>query len=77
MKQGYSTTWSRWAKWSECSIECLTTRYRSCRKPGRCKTKFQAQKAYCYHERTRCETYVLDLIQAKEDFYKGMNQQLK
>lgn len=70
MKQGYSTTWSRWTKWSECSIECLTTRYRSCRKPGRCKTKFQAQKAYCYHERTRCETYVLDLIQAKEDFYK-------
>lgn len=73
MKQSYSTTWSRWTKWSECSFKCITTRYRSCRKPGRCKTEFQTQKAYCYLEKTKCEKEVLQIIQDKENIYKGIN----
>uniref|UniRef100_A0A1Y1KKA9 limulus clotting factor C n=2 Tax=Photinus pyralis TaxID=7054 RepID=A0A1Y1KKA9_PHOPY len=56
-------TWTKWSKWSKCSQKCRTYRYRMCRKPEKCKKrKRQKQGAYCYHDNSRCERYVLDLM---------------
>ncbi|XP_048518658.1 coagulation factor X isoform X2 [Dendroctonus ponderosae] len=65
-KQAPSEIWSRWTKWSECSPDCRTYRVRRCKKPGRCKKQVQTQAAYCYHERTRCEEWVLGQVEAKQ-----------
>ncbi|KAF5273572.1 hypothetical protein FQR65_LT04570 [Abscondita terminalis] len=55
--------WSKWTKWSKCNRKCRTYRYRLCKKPERCKKKKrQRQGAYCYHDNTRCEQYVLNLL---------------
>ncbi|XP_060517694.1 plasminogen-like [Cylas formicarius] len=64
-KQAPSDVWSRWTKWSACSPQCRTSRTRRCRKPGRCRKDVQKETAYCYHEKTKCELYVLNLMEAK------------
>ncbi|KAK5645620.1 hypothetical protein RI129_004084 [Pyrocoelia pectoralis] len=56
-------TWSKWSKWSKCNQQCRTYRYRMCKKQEKCKKKKrQKQGAYCYHDDTKCEQYVLDLM---------------
>ncbi|KAF5306627.1 hypothetical protein FQA39_LY08816 [Lamprigera yunnana] len=60
--------WSRWSKWSKCNRECRTYRHRLCKKPERCKKKKrQRQGAYCYHDNTRCEEYVLSLLDTNDN----------
>lgn len=55
--------WSKWSKWSKCNRQCRTYRYRLCKTPERCKRKKrQRQGAYCYHDNTRCEKHVLNLL---------------
>ncbi|CAH1130522.1 unnamed protein product [Ceutorhynchus assimilis] len=68
IKQAPSDVWSRWSKWSECSPDCRTIRLRRCKKPGRCKKQIQTESAYCYHERTSCEVWVLNLLEAKQRY---------
>ncbi|XP_066157891.1 uncharacterized protein [Euwallacea fornicatus] len=65
-KQGPSDVWSKWTRWAECSPNCRTYRFRNCKKPGRCKKLVQTQAAYCYYERTKCQSYVLSLIDEKQ-----------
>lgn len=65
-KQAPSEIWSRWTKWSDCSPDCRTYRVRRCKKPGRCKKQVQTQAAYCYHEGTECEEWVLKQVEAKQ-----------
>lgn len=62
MKQGPSDIWSRWSEWSTCNQSCRTSRNRKCKKPSRCGKKIQKENAYCYHNKTKCEIYVLNLI---------------
>lgn len=57
-----SREWSKWSEWTPCSRKCRTHRHRICKKPGRCKKQKQVQSAYCYHEKTQCENYVLNML---------------
>lgn len=57
--------WSKWSEWSKCNSQCRTTRQRLCKKPGRCKKKKHTQIAYCYLEYTKCEEYVLSLMESR------------
>ncbi|XP_074040569.1 plasminogen isoform X1 [Leptinotarsa decemlineata] len=61
-KQAPSDIWSRWSQWSSCSSNCKTYRFRRCKKPGRCNKQTQKEEAYCYHDRSNCEEYVLNLM---------------
>ncbi|KAL1514106.1 hypothetical protein ABEB36_003423 [Hypothenemus hampei] len=65
-KQAPSVIWSKWSKWTECSFSCRTYRIRNCKKPGRCHKQSQTEYAYCYHERTKCEDYVLNIVAAQQ-----------
>ncbi|XP_050302769.1 acrosin [Anthonomus grandis grandis] len=67
-KQGPSDIWSKWTRWSDCADDCTTYRVRRCKKPGRCKKQVQTSTAYCYHERTYCEVWVLNLVEAKQRY---------
>ncbi|CAH1105846.1 unnamed protein product [Psylliodes chrysocephalus] len=62
MKQGPSDIWSKWSEWSACSRNCRTFRTRKCKKSSRCGKKFQKEHAYCYHNKSKCEVYVLNLM---------------
>nr|XP_022909959.1 plasminogen [Onthophagus taurus] len=57
-----SKIWTKWSDWSPCSKKCRTKRYRTCKKPGRCKKRRQYQSAFCYTVKTICEKYVFHLI---------------
>lgn len=65
-KQAPSEVWSKWSKWLDCSSKCRTYRVRKCKKPGRCRKYVQRETAYCYHERTSCEMWVLNLLEEKQ-----------
>ncbi|KAJ8975917.1 hypothetical protein NQ317_007760 [Molorchus minor] len=62
-KQAPSDIWSKWSKWSPCSTTCRTYRIRKCKKPGRCYKKIQKEQAYCYHDGSSCEVYVISLME--------------
>ncbi|CAG9864734.1 unnamed protein product [Phyllotreta striolata] len=62
VKQGPSDIWSKWTEWSACSKHCRTHRRRKCKKHSRCGKKIQKENAYCYHNKTKCEVFVLNLI---------------
>ncbi|KAJ8958387.1 hypothetical protein NQ314_006409 [Rhamnusium bicolor] len=62
-KQAPSDIWSKWSKWSQCDENCRTARIRKCKKPGRCNKQTQKEQAYCYHDRSNCELYVLNLME--------------
>ncbi|XP_063917963.1 vitamin K-dependent protein C [Zophobas morio] len=69
-RQAPSRIWSKWSSWSPCSEDCRTQRIRICRKPGRCRKKQQEQTAYCYHDNSMCENYVLNLLDNQHDSYE-------
>ncbi|KAJ8935047.1 hypothetical protein NQ318_004508 [Aromia moschata] len=62
-KQAPSDIWSKWSKWSPCTQNCRTHRTRRCKKPGRCSKKVQEEQAYCYHDGSSCELYLLNLME--------------
>ncbi|XP_017778876.1 PREDICTED: kallikrein-14 isoform X2 [Nicrophorus vespilloides] len=54
--------WSKWSNWSPCNEQCLTERYKSCKKPGRCKMKQKTEVAYCYLENSNCKFFINQLL---------------
>ncbi|XP_072383641.1 plasminogen [Diabrotica undecimpunctata] len=80
MKQAPSDIWSRWSEWSPCNRNCRTFRNRKCKKPSRCGKQVQKEHAYCYHSKTNCEVYVLNLLEqsrntdARRYHYDSNNQ---
>lgn len=65
-----SREWTKWTEWTPCSRKCRTQRHRLCKKPGRCKKQKQVQSAYCYHEKTQCENYVLSILDTNKSIGK-------
>lgn len=70
-KQAPSDIWSKWSKWSSCSHNCRTYRIRRCKKPGRCNKQIQDEQAYCYHDNTVCQLYVINLVENNRQDYYG------
>ncbi|CAG9814512.1 unnamed protein product [Phaedon cochleariae] len=69
IKQAPADIWSRWSEWWTCTVDCRTFRMRRCKKPGRCNKEIQREDAYCYHEKSNCEVYVLNLMGNQNNFH--------
>ncbi|XP_059486148.1 cationic trypsin-3-like isoform X2 [Neocloeon triangulifer] len=57
-----------WSNWSPCSRSCTSSRFRRCKKQGRCTAEVEKEEAFCFAKDSLCFKWIFEQVCQQEEY---------